>query len=71
MADGRAVPRQYSTVRLRTAAGPYGFARSATNSEVRLAKFGVIQLTLEPALFHWEFHTTDGTIAHSGLDTCR
>ena len=49
----------------------YGFARSAANSEVRLVEFGVMQLTLEPALFHWEFRKTDGTIADSGLDTCR
>jgi hypothetical protein len=73
MADGRAdAARGIRQFTVGTGGGTlYGFARTATNSEVRLATFGVIQLTLEPALFHWEFHTTDGTIADSGLDTCR
>jgi hypothetical protein len=73
MADGRAEAargiRQFTVGT--GGASLYGFTRSAANSEVRLAEFGVIQLTLEPAQFRWEFRTTNGNIADAGLDTCR
>jgi hypothetical protein len=73
MADGRADPargvRQFT---VGTGGATLGsFVRSAENSEVRLADFGVMQLTLEPAQLRWEFRTANGNIADSGLDTCR
>ena len=73
MADGRAdAARGVRQFTVGTGgAALYGFTRSAPNSEVRLAEFGVIQLTLEPAQFRWEFRTTNGNVADAGLDTCR
>ena len=49
----------------------YRFVRAAPNSEERIAKFGVIRLTLRPAQVDWEFLGIDGTIGDRGLDTCR
>jgi hypothetical protein len=73
MADGRADPargiRQFTVGT--GGATLYDPVLTAPNSETRLVAFGVIQLTLEPAQFRWEFRTTNGNIADSGLDTCR
>ncbi|MEO8679668.1 MAG: metallophosphoesterase [Vicinamibacterales bacterium] len=48
----------------------YGFVRTSANSEVRIAQFGIVRFTLKPAQFEWEFLTTNGAVADSGLDTC-
>ena len=49
-----------------------GIVRVAPNSEVRLTgQFGVMHFTLQPAAMRWEFVQANGTIADSGLDTCR
>jgi len=48
----------------------YNVARTADNSEVRIAQFGVVRFTLKPAQFEWEFLTNNGAVVDSGLDTC-
>jgi acid phosphatase type 7 len=48
----------------------YNFVRPAANSEVRIAQFGVVRLTLKPAQLDWEFLTNNGAVVDSGLDTC-
>jgi hypothetical protein len=49
----------------------YNFVRNAANSEERVMRYGVMQLTLRPAQVEWEFLTLDGSVADRGLDTCR
>jgi hypothetical protein len=48
----------------------YGFTGIAPNSEVRISRWGVLRLTLQPAAFQWEFLTTDGGVADSGAESC-
>lgn len=47
------------------------FVRVAPNSESRLARHGVVRFILKPALVEWSFLGVDGSVADSGLDTCR
>ncbi len=49
----------------------YNFVRASANSEERIMRYGVMRLTLRPAQVEWEFLTLDGSVADSGLDTCR
>lgn len=73
MADGRAEPalgvRQFTVGT--GGADLYGFVRASPNSEARLSAFGVLRLTLRPALVEWQFITTTGRVFDEGLDTCR
>jgi len=48
-----------------------GFARTAANSEFRMAgTYGVLRLTLHPANYDWEFLPVTGDIADSGSTVC-
>jgi acid phosphatase type 7 len=49
----------------------YGFVRASPNSESRFMEFGVMQFTLEPAQYRWEFRNVDNVVRDSGLETCR
>jgi hypothetical protein len=73
MADGRPEPargiRQFTVGT--GGASLYPFAQTAANSEVRISDFGVIQLTLQPAQYRWEYRTVSGNVVDSGLETCR
>jgi hypothetical protein len=74
MADGRPEPalgvRQFTVGT--GGAELYGFVRASPNSEARLAgEFGVLRLTLRPAIVEWQYITTAGRVFDEGLDTCR
>ena len=45
--------------------------RVAPNSEVRIASFGVIKLTLNARSYLWEFVRPGGAAADMGMDVCR
>ena len=45
--------------------------RVAANSEVRLASFGVLKLTLSTRSYRWEFIRPGGGVADMGNDVCR
>jgi hypothetical protein len=42
----------------------------ATNSEVRLSSYGVLELTLAATAYSWEFRTVGGGVADSGTTAC-
>jgi hypothetical protein len=48
----------------------YPASTPIAGSEVRLAQFGVLELTLRPAGYDWRFRTTAGTTPDSGTSTC-
>jgi calcineurin-like phosphoesterase family protein len=48
----------------------YRFVTAAPNSESRIAQFGALHLSLQPAGYRWEFVLANGGLADSGNDTC-
>jgi hypothetical protein len=48
----------------------YRFTATAPNSEARIAQFGVLHLSLQPAAYRWEFVLTTGGLADSGTEGC-
>jgi hypothetical protein len=48
----------------------YRFGTAAPNSETRIAQFGVLHLSLQPAAYRWEFVLTTGGLADSGTEAC-
>jgi hypothetical protein len=46
------------------------FHRVKANSKVRLREHGVLQLTLRPAGYSWQFQRTDGSIGDAGTTRC-
>jgi hypothetical protein len=48
----------------------YPIMRFRANSEVRLAAFGVLKLTLSPEAYQWEFLPTEGGARDVGSGVC-
>jgi len=49
----------------------YKFSRSQPNIETFVSIFGVLNLTLRPGSYDWQFLAIDGSIPDSGHDICR
>lgn len=48
----------------------YRFITTAPNSEVRIAQFGILRLSLQPTGYRWEFVLTAGGLGDSGTEGC-
>ena len=69
---GRAAPRRgiREFVVGTGGAGLYGFGVTQPNSLVRLLKYGVLALTLEPGRYSWRFLDVDGGVNDAGSAPC-
>ena len=70
--EGRAAPRRgiRSFVVGTGGAGLYGFGEPQPNSLVRLAKYGVLALTLERGRYSWRFLSAEGGVSDPGSAPC-
>jgi hypothetical protein len=48
----------------------YGRMRTAINSEMLIANYGILRLKLDPALYEWQFMDMNGNILDRGLNVC-
>ena len=70
-ADGRPADRGIRQFTAGTGGAElYRFVTTAPNSEVRIAQYGILRLSLQPGAYRWEFVLTAGGLADSGNDIC-